>query len=87
MEPVGSTEEQVKFNNPVPEPHITPSYSSSSTFFPQVSNTAAEESKENVSGEGEGKEEVRKVAVLEKEGNTAALSIEVIMDSVGISEE
>ena len=40
-----------------------------------------------MSGEGEGTEETKKIIVSEKEGNTAALSIEVIMDSVGISEE
>ena len=36
-----------------------------------------------MSGEGEGMEEVRKVVVTEKEGNTVALSGEKIMESVG----
>ena len=40
-----------------------------------------------MSGEGEGKEEVRKVAVLEKEGNTADLYEEIIIESVGSTEE
>ena len=40
MESVGSTEEEVKFNNPLPEPYIIYYCYSSPTFFPQVSNTA-----------------------------------------------
>ena len=74
-------------NKPVPAPNIIHSFSSSPPFFSQVSNTAAYEAKENVSGEGEGMEEARKVIVSEMEGNYAALSREVIMESVGISEE
>ena len=42
---------------------------------------------EKVSQEGEGMEEARKVVVSEMQGNYAALSGEVIMESVGISEE
>ena len=45
---------------------IIPSYSSSPPLFPQVSNLAAKEANENVSGEGEGTEEARKVVVSEK---------------------
>ena len=86
MESIGSPEEEVKLNTPLPAPHIIPFYYSSPTFFPQVSNPAAEEAKENVSGEGEGTEEVRKVVVSEKEGNTAVLSGEVIMESIGSPE-
>ena len=40
-----------------------------------------------MSGEGEATEEARKVVVSENEGNTAYLSGEVIMDSVGSPEE
>ena len=40
-----------------------------------------------MSGEGEGIEEARKCGVSEKEVNTAYLSGEVIMESVGIPEE
>ena len=40
-----------------------------------------------MSGEVEVTEEARKVVVSEKEGNTAALSREVIVTSVGTSEE
>ena len=47
---------------------------------------AYDEAKENVSGEGEGTEEARKVVVSEKEGNTVALSGVVIMESVGSPE-
>ena len=87
MESIGSPEEEVKLNTPLPAPHIIPFYYSSPTFFPQVSNPAAEEAKENVSGEGEGTEEARKFVVSEKYGNNPALYGEVIMDSVGIPEE
>ena len=47
---------------------------------------AAKEAKENVSGKGEGTEEAIIFFVLEKEGNSAALSGEVIMESVGSPE-
>ena len=87
MDSVRSPEEEVKFITAVPVPHIITSSSSYPTLFPQVSNTAAEEAKENVSGEGEGTYEARKVVVSEKEGNTTALSGEVIMESVGSPEE
>ena len=40
-----------------------------------------------MSGEGEGIEEARKCGVSEKEVNTAYLSGEVIMESVGIPKE
>ena len=40
-----------------------------------------------MSDEEDGTEEVRKVIVLENEGNTPTLSEEVIMDSVGSPEE
>ena len=83
MDSVGSPEEEVKFITAVPVPHIITSSSSYPTLFPQVSNTAAEEAKENVSGEGEVTEEERKVSVLENKGNTAASSGEVIVESVG----
>ena len=66
-------------NNPVPAPYTITSFYLSTLLFPQVSNTAAEETKENVSGEGEGMEEVRKVVMLEKEGNPAAFYVEVII--------
>ena len=41
MESVGSPEEEVKLNTPVPEPHIIPSSSSSPPLLAQVSNTGA----------------------------------------------
>ena len=63
MESVGSPKEEVKLNTPVPKPHIITSYSSYPPLFPQISNMAAEEDKENVSGEGEGTEEARKLVV------------------------
>ena len=66
-------------NNPVPAPFIIHSSSSSPPFFTQVSNTAAEEAKENVSGEGEGMEEARRVVMLEKEVNPSAFYVEVII--------
>ena len=56
LELVGSPEEEVQLNTPVPAPHIISSSSSPPSFFPQASNPAAEEAKENVSGEGEGTE-------------------------------
>ena len=87
MDSVGSPEEEVKFNTPVPVPHIIPYYSSSPTFFPQVSSIASKEANENVSGEGEGMEEAMKVVVSEKERNTTDLYGEVIVDSVGSPEE
>ena len=87
MESVGSTEEEVTLNTPVPAPHIIPYCSSSSPFFPQVSNTADEKAKERVSGEGEGTEVAIKVFMSEKEGNTPALSGELSMDLVGSPEE
>ena len=40
-----------------------------------------------MSGEGKGTEEAIKIVVSEKEGNTAALSGEVIMESVGSPEK
>ena len=46
-----------------------------------------EESKENVPEKGEGSEEARNLVVSEKEGNTTALSGEIIMESVGSPEE
>ena len=46
-----------------------------------------EEAGENVSVEGEGTEEVRKVALLEKEGKTLDLFWEVMMESAGSPEE
>ena len=63
MESFGSPEEEIKLNTPVPELHIIPYSSSYPPFFPQLSNPAAEGAKENVSGEGEGTEETRKVVV------------------------
>ena len=87
MDSVGSTEEEVKLNTPVPVPYKLPSFSSSPPFFPQVSNPAAEEANINVSGEVEGTEEARKVVVSEKDGNTVDLSGELIMESVGNPEE
>ena len=54
LELVGIPEEEVQLNTPVPAPHIISSSSSSPSFLPQASNPAAEEAKENVSGEGEG---------------------------------
>ena len=63
MESVGSPEEEVNFNTPASAPHITHFSYSSPPFFPRVSNTAAKDSKENLSGEGEGTREVRKVVV------------------------
>ena len=53
MESVGSPEDEGKFNTPVPEHHIIPISYSSPPFFPQISNPAAVEANENVSGEGE----------------------------------
>ena len=41
MDSVGSPEEEVKLNTPVPSPHIIPSSSSSPPFLPQVLNIAA----------------------------------------------
>ena len=87
MESVGGPEEEVKLNTPIPAPHIIPSYYSYSPFFPQVSNPAAEDANENVSGEGAVMEESKNVFILEKEGNTAALSGDLIMESVGSPEE
>ena len=55
MESVRIPKEEVKLNTPVTTPYIIPSSYSSTPFFPQVSNPAAEEANENVSGEGEGK--------------------------------
>ena len=49
MESVGSPEEEVKFNTPVPAPHIIHFASFSPSFFPQVSNPPAYWAKENVS--------------------------------------
>ena len=63
MESVGSPKEEVKLNTPVPKPHIITYSSSSPRLFTQVSNMAAEEDKENVSGEVEGTEEARKLVV------------------------
>ena len=63
MESVGSPEEEVKLNTPVPAPHIITFSSSSLTLFPQLSNPADEKTKENMSGEGEGTEEARKCCV------------------------
>ena len=54
MDSVGSPEEEFKLNTAVPAPHILTSSSSHPTLFTQVSNPAAEEANENVSGEGEG---------------------------------
>ena len=54
MDSVGSPEEEVKLNTHVTAPHILTSSSSYPTLFTQVSNPAAEEANENVSGEGEG---------------------------------
>ena len=87
MESVGISEEEVMLNNPLNAPFIIHSSSSSPPFFTQVSNTAADEAKENVSGEGQGMEEARKVVMLEKEGNPSAFYVEVIMESVGSPEE
>ena len=53
MESVGSPEDEGKLNTPVPEHHIIPISYSSPPFFPQISNPAAVEANENVSGEGE----------------------------------
>ena len=60
MESVGSPEEEVKLNTPIPAPHIIPSYYSFPPSFPQVSNPDANEANANVSKEGEGTEEARK---------------------------
>ena len=54
MESVGSTEEEFKLNTPVPAPHIIHFYPLSPPFFSQVSSIPANESKKNVSEEGEG---------------------------------
>ena len=51
------------------------------------SKTDIKKTNEKVSQDGEGMEEARKVVVSEMEGNYAALSGEIIMESVGISEE
>ena len=69
-------------NSTVPAPHIIASYSSYPPLFSQASNPYVEEAKGNVSGEGEGMEEARKVFILENEGNTADLSGDRIMESV-----
>ena len=53
MESVGSSEEEVKLNNPVPEPHIIPIYFLFHFFFSQESNPSDKEAKENLSGERE----------------------------------
>ena len=60
MESVGSPKEEVNLNTPVPAPYIIPSSSLYHLFFPQVSNPASEEAKENVSGEGKGREGKRR---------------------------
>ena len=60
MESVGSTEEGINLNSPVPASYIIYSYCSSHPFFPQVSNTDAAESRGGVSGEGDVTEEARK---------------------------
>ena len=54
MESVGSPEEEVKLNIPVPAPHIFPHYFSYFSLFLQVSNPYPMNTKNNVSGEGEG---------------------------------
>ena len=41
MESVGSPEEEVKLNNPVPGCYLITSYSSSHYFWPQLPNTDA----------------------------------------------
>ena len=64
MDSIVSLKEEVKFNSPVPAPNIINYYSSYTPFYTQVSNTAVEEAKGNVSGEWEGMEEVRNVVVL-----------------------
>ena len=64
MESVGSYEEEVKLNTPVPANHIIPYSSSSPPFLPQASNPSAGEAKEILLEEGEGTEEARKVFVL-----------------------
>ena len=51
MESVGISEEYVMLNNPLNAPYIITSFYSSTLLFPQVSNMAAYEAKENVSGE------------------------------------
>ena len=87
MESVESLEGELNLNIPLPAPHIITSSSFSPPFFPQVSNPDAEEATENMPGKGEGTEDERKVVALQKEGNIAALSGDVIMDSVGSPEE
>ena len=87
MESVRSPEEEVKLNTPVPATRIITYSYLSPTLFPQVSNPASEEAKENVSVEGQGTEEARKLFVSENEINITALSGEVIMESVGSPEE
>ena len=87
MNSVGSPGEEVKLNTPVPVPHTIPFYSSPPPFFPKVSNPDAEKAKEIFPGEGEVIEEAGNVFVQEKEGNTAALSGDLIMDSVESPEE
>ena len=83
MESVVSPEEEFKLNTPVPLPHIIPSSYLSPPFFPRVSNLASKEAKENFSLEGKATEEARKVFLLEKEGKTSDLYVEVIMESFG----
>ena len=68
MESVGIPEEEVKFNNLVPAPHIIYSSSLFSPFFPQVSNPSAEDSNKNVSGKREGTDEVRTLSFCVRKG-------------------
>ena len=66
MESVGSSEEEVKLNNPVPEPHIIPMYFLFHFFFSQESNPSAKEAKENLLVEREVQEEARIICHVEK---------------------
>ena len=75
MESVGIPKEEVKLNTPVTAPYIIPSSCLSTPFFPQVSNPAAKEANENVSGEGEGTEEARNLSC-RKSRETPQLNLE-----------
>ena len=69
MKSVGIPEEEFNYNNPETAPHIITSTPSSSTLFPQVSNTAAKEANENVPEEGGGTDEAKMSFCIGKGGN------------------